>query len=101
MSVNTSQENTPRDAWVVRLGGLVGLLILALVVVVNFILSPKQSLPRDARPEEIASFFSAHAGQMGLANGLRNLVFFLLPIFAVGLYARHCQLNSRSNRIDD
>jgi hypothetical protein len=85
MSGNTSQEITPRDAWVVRLGGLANLLILALVVVVNFVLTPKR-LPANARPEEIASFFSAHADQMGLANGLRNLLFFLLPIFAVGLY---------------
>jgi hypothetical protein len=87
MSGHTSQEITPRDAWVVRLGGLVNLLILALVVVVNFVLTPKRSLlPENARPEEIASFFSAHADQMALANGLRNLVLFLLPIFAVGLY---------------
>ena len=88
MSGHTSQEITPRDAWVVRLGGLVNLVILALLVVVNFVLTPKRSLlPANARPEEIASFFAAHADQMGLANGLRNLVFFLLPIFAVGLYA--------------
>jgi hypothetical protein len=87
MSGHTSQEITARDAWVVRVGGLVNLLILGLVVVVNFVLTPKRSLlPANARPEEIASFFSAHAEQMGLANGLRNLVLFLLPIFAVGLY---------------
>jgi hypothetical protein len=87
MSGQTSQEIPPSDVWVVRLGGLANLLILVLVVVVNFVLTPKRSLlSANARPEEIASFFSAHADQMGLANGLRNLVFFLLPIFAVGLY---------------
>jgi hypothetical protein len=87
MSGHASQEIMPRDAWVVRLGGLVNLLILALVVVVNFVLTPKRSLlPENARPEETTSFFSAHADQMALANGLRNLVLFLLPIFAVGLY---------------
>jgi hypothetical protein len=87
MTNHTSQEITPRDAWVVRLGGIVNLVILALLVVVNFVLTANRSvLPTISRPEEIASFFSAHAAQMGVANGLRNLAFFLLPIFAVGLY---------------
>ena len=77
---------TPRDAWVVRLGGLAGLLIIALILVVNFVLTPQASV-RDAQPEEIAAFFSAHAGSMAFANGLRNLGLFLLPLWAVGLYS--------------
>lgn len=76
----------PPDAWVVRLGGLAGLLIIAITLIVNIVLIP-QSPAGDADPETINAFFSDNSDSMALANGMRNLTFFLLPLWAVGLYS--------------
>ena len=84
--MHTSHETTQRHAWVVRLGGLAGLFIIGLALVVNFVLIP-QGPAGDAGPEEIAAFFSDQAASMALANGLRNLGLFLLPLWGVGLYS--------------
>lgn len=86
MSVDTSQRVAPREAWVIRLGALFGLLGLLLSVVASFALTPPPSPAGDARPEEIAAFFADHADSTGLGHGLRNLAFFLHAVFAVGLY---------------
>lgn len=85
MSMHTSHEITPRHAWVVRLGGLAGLLIIALTLVVNFVLTP---LPpaEDADAQQIAAFFSDHSSSMALANGIRNLGLVFIPLWMVGLY---------------
>ena len=86
MSLNNSHEISSRYAWVVRLGGLAGLFIIALTLVVNFALTPP-SPAGDADPEEVAVFFSDHSRSMALANGLRNLGLFLIPVWVVGLYS--------------
>ncbi|MCI0330224.1 MAG: hypothetical protein L0196_04635 [candidate division Zixibacteria bacterium] len=84
MNTVTEQKVGGKEATLVRLGGLAGLLMLGLYVAINFILT--EGPPASGSPEEIKAYISNQAGAMAIANGLRYLALFCAAFIAVGLY---------------
>ena len=84
MGTGSVHGSDQTDGTLLRVGGLLGFLILGVFVVVNFLLIDPP--PSGAAPAELKSYLSDQAGTMAIANGLRNLAFFCVPFFAVGVY---------------
>jgi hypothetical protein len=70
---------------IVRVGGLLGLLIVGIALVNPFVLyePPPGGGAALAEPK---TYISDQAGRMAIVNGLRNLMFFCLLFWAAGLY---------------
>jgi hypothetical protein len=69
----------------VRVGGLLGLLMVVLAFIVNFIFI-KPPVDGAVALTELKSYISEQAGRMAVANGMRNLIFFCVPFWAAALF---------------
>ena len=85
MATAPGHEVERRETAIVRIGGLLGLLIVGIALVVPFVLL---ALPPGggAAPADPKTYLSDQAGRMAIVNGLRNLMFFCLLFFGAGLY---------------
>lgn len=74
-----------RETTIVRVGGLLGFLMIGIAVLVNYVLfePPPGGAAALAEPK---TYISDQAGRMAIANGMRNLVFFCIPFWAAGVY---------------
>jgi hypothetical protein len=75
MKTDSAMNNDLTESLFVRVGGLLGFLIVALAFVVNFVLirPPAEGAAALVQPK---AYISDQAGRMAIANGLRNLIFF-------------------------
>lgn len=80
--MNQSSETQGAEQFTL-VAGLVGLAIIALFVISNFVLGDVDPPKTDADAREIADFFSQ--AKIEWAAGMRYIIFFLFPIFAFGL----------------
>ncbi len=85
MATAPGQQVEERETTIVRVGGLLGLLMVGIALVVPLVLlePPPGGGPP---PPEPKTYISDHAGRMAIVNGLRNLMFLCLLFWATGLY---------------
>jgi hypothetical protein len=85
MKTDSAMNNDLTESLFVRVGGLLGFLIVALAFVVNFVLirPPAEGAAALVQPK---AYISDQAGRMAIANGLRNLIFFCVPFWAAALF---------------
>ena len=85
MSFSQPREDL-KDARFMHAAGIAGILAVSIAIVVNFVLADLPPPGYSAQLSEIRTYLSTRTDAMRIGNGLRNLVFFLLPVFAAGMH---------------
>jgi hypothetical protein len=85
MNTVSPQSTVAREASLVRLGGLAGLLNIGLYLSFTLVLTRFPG-PSSVPLGELKTYVSDHASVMAVTNGLRYLVLLCIAFFAVGMY---------------